>query len=235
MKVAIISDIHANLAALQAFPESYDELWVVGDLVNFGPNPGEVVDWVRRHAHCVVRGNHDHAVAYGTDPRCGPAYQKMAAETGEYSAVVLTSDQKEYLRLLPLTAERRLAGARFHLCHAIPSDPLSGYLDESDWTAEVLSTHVDNLVVGHTHEPYFRKIRTVGFLNPGSLAGLRVTSPQASYAIWEDGQFQLKRYSYPVEETIAAIETMPISRAVKHQLTKLIMTGDPTVEEHSNV
>lgn len=232
MKVAIISEIHANAVALATFPETYDELWVIGDLVNFGPHRCEVVDWVRKHAHCVVRGNHDHAVGYGGDPRCVTTYQPMTAETADYSAYIPTENQKEYLGLLPLTTERGHAGARFHLCQAITPGPLFGYLDESDWTAEVLSAHVDNLMVGHTDEPYFRKLRTVGFLNPGSLAGLRATSPQASYATWEDGQFQLKRYSYPVQETISAIEAMPISRPVKQQLTKLIMTGDPTVEEN---
>lgn len=230
MKIAIVSDIHANAAAVRAFPEAYDELWVLGDLVNFGPHPSEVIDWVRTHAHCVVRGNHDHAVGYGTDPRCIPAYQAMAFETGQYSASVLSEDQKKYLRLLPLSTERRLAGARFHLCHATPSDRLFGYLDYSAWKTEVLNAHVDNLVVGHTHEPCLRKIRTVGFVNPGSLAGLRITSPDASYAVWEDGQFQLKRYAYPFEETITAIETMPISKTIKQQLCQLITTGDLMVE-----
>lgn len=229
MKIAIISDIHANAAALHAFPEPFDELWVIGDLVNFGPHPGEVVDWVRKHAHCVVRGNHDHAVGYETDPRCIPAYQAMAAETGQYSASILSEDQKRYLRLLPLTVERTIAGTRFHLCHATPSDPLFGYLEESAWASEVISTQAGVLIVGHTHEPLLRKLGHVSLVNPGSLAGLRITSPQASYAIWEDGQFHLKRYSYPIEETISAIESMPISQAVQEQLCKLITTGDLTV------
>jgi protein phosphatase len=229
MKVAIISDIHANAAALRAFPESFDELWVIGDLVNFGPHPGEVVDWVRKNAHCVVRGNHDHAVGYGTDPRCIPAYQAMAAETGQYSASVLSEGQKEYLRLLPLTIDRSIAGMRFHLCHATPADPLFGYMEETEWTAAVISTRADTLVAGHTHEPLLRKLGRVTHVNPGSLAGLRVSSPQASYAIWEDGQLHLRRYSYPFEETISAIESMPISHAVQEQLSELITTGDLTV------
>jgi putative phosphoesterase len=228
MKIAIISDIHANAAALNAFPETYDELWVIGDLVNFGPHPAEVVDWVRKHAHCVIRGNHDHAVGYDADPRCIPPYQLMAAETGRYSASVLTEEQKGYLRLLPLTIDRTIAGTRFHLCHATPSDPLFGYLEESAWTTEVISTHAEVLVVGHTHEPVLRQLGHVRMVNPGSLAGLRVTSPQASYATWENGELRLKRYSYRFEETISAIEAMPISQAVQQQLSKLITTGDLT-------
>jgi putative phosphoesterase len=224
MKIAIISDIHANAAALKSLQKSHDELWVIGDLVNFGPHPAEVVDWVRKHAHCVVRGNHDHAVGYDADPHCIPDYQAMAAETGGYSASVLTEKQKEYLRLLPLTVDRTIAGTRFHLCHGTPSDPLFGYLEESAWTAEVISTHAGVLVVGHTHEPVLRQLGNVRLVNPGSLAGLRVTNPQACYATWEDGELYLKRYSYPFEETISAIESMPISQAVQQQLSKLITT-----------
>jgi protein phosphatase len=228
MKIAIIADIHANLAALTEFPEPFDELWVIGDLVNFGPKPGEVIDWVRANAHCVVRGNHDHAVGYGTDPRCIGEYQAMAAETGEFSSSVLTEDQKQYLRLLPLTADRLLSGTRFHLCHAIPSDPLFGYLerDASAWEGEIVSTHADIVIVGHTHVPFIRSFGKTRLVNPGSLAGLKVTSPQASYAFWEDGRIQLKRYSYPFEETVAEIEGMPISPAVQEQLSELITTGD---------
>ena len=60
MKITIISDIHANFDALQAFPEDYDELWVLGGLVNYGPQPTEVVDQIMKTAEIVVRGNHDH-------------------------------------------------------------------------------------------------------------------------------------------------------------------------------
>jgi protein phosphatase len=153
----------------------------------------------------------------------------MAAETGQYSTSVMSEEQKEYLRLLPLTVDRNIAGVRFHLCHATPSDPLFGYMEESEWSAAVISSRADVLVAGHTHQPLLRKLGRITHVNPGSLAGLRITSPQASYAIWEDGRLQLKRYSYPLEETIAAIESMPISQAVQKQLSKLITTGDLTV------
>ncbi|MHB1955546.1 MAG: metallophosphoesterase family protein, partial [Sulfobacillus sp.] len=63
MKIAIVSDIHGNLAALKAFPEAgYDQLWCLGDLVDYGPRPREVIQWVQKNAAVAVRGNHDHAV-----------------------------------------------------------------------------------------------------------------------------------------------------------------------------
>lgn len=59
MKLVILSDIHGNHDALRALPEEYDELWVLGDLVNYGPQPKEVVADVMEKASLVVQGNHD--------------------------------------------------------------------------------------------------------------------------------------------------------------------------------
>ena len=64
MRISIISDLHANLEALSALPRDYDELWVLGDLVNYGPNPAEIIDFVRSHASMIIRGNHDHSVEF---------------------------------------------------------------------------------------------------------------------------------------------------------------------------
>jgi fructose-1,6-bisphosphatase len=48
-------------------PRDYDELWVLGDLVNYGPNPAEIIDFVRSHASMIIRGNHDHSVGFGAE------------------------------------------------------------------------------------------------------------------------------------------------------------------------
>ncbi len=229
MKIAIISDIHANFPALRAFPEDWDELWVVGDLVNYGPNPGEVIDWVRTHAHCVVRGNHDHAIGFSTDPRCSPLFRTMAAETGAFTDQVLSSEEKRYLERLPLTADRRVNGQTFHLCHAIPSDPLFGYLDREapDWDAEVRAAWADVVIVGHTHVPFIRAVGKQTLINPGSLGQAKVGAPDACYAVWEDGRLELRRYAYPVEETKALIKLMPLSEEVKADLIHVLDTGRP--------
>ena len=62
MKLLILSDIHGNVDALHAIRELYDELWVLGDIVNYGPEPREALEAVRATASIVVQGNHDHAV-----------------------------------------------------------------------------------------------------------------------------------------------------------------------------
>ncbi len=110
MRIAIISDIHGNLEALKAVTLPCDELWVLGDLVNDGPNPCEVVEFVRRNASLVVRGNHDHAIGFGVDSRCSAAFREMARAMQVYSESVLNDGQKAFLRELPLTAQLTVIG-----------------------------------------------------------------------------------------------------------------------------
>jgi predicted phosphodiesterase len=74
MRIGIVSDLHGNLEARSSLPEQFDELWVLGDLVNYGPNPAEVVDFVRAKASLAVRGNHDHAIGFGEDARCSARF-----------------------------------------------------------------------------------------------------------------------------------------------------------------
>src|SRR5439155_23303178 len=127
MRICIISDLHANLEALEALPGDYDELWVLGDLVNYGPDPGAVVDFVRSRASIVIRGNHDHSVGYNEDCRCSPRFRIMAEETRDFTTSTLSASDKQYLRELPISARREVYGKLFFLCHATPSDPLYEY------------------------------------------------------------------------------------------------------------
>jgi len=82
----------------------YDELWVLGDLVNYGPQSREVVEEIRARASLVVRGNHDHAVGHDDDSRWSARYRALAETTRRHTASVLSNAQKAYLRDLPLYA-----------------------------------------------------------------------------------------------------------------------------------
>lgn len=103
MKIVIVSDIHANLAALEALPErNFDQLWCIGDLVDYGPRPHEVAHWVTRHAAIAVRGNHDHAAGFAVDPQCSEPYKRLASETLAYTLKTCTKGDLKFLRELPL-------------------------------------------------------------------------------------------------------------------------------------
>jgi predicted phosphodiesterase len=127
MRICIISDLHANIEALSALPHDYDELWVLGDLVNYGPDPVATIDFVRSHASTVIRGNHDHSVGFGSDCRCSPRFREMAEGTRDYTVSVLSAADKQYLRDLPTCACRQVKDDVFFLCHATPSDFLYEY------------------------------------------------------------------------------------------------------------
>jgi protein phosphatase len=228
MKVALISDVHANLEALTTLPETYDELWVLGDLVNYGPDPAETIEFIRSRAAVVIRGNHDHSVGWDEDPRCSPRFTQMAEETRQYSQSALSDEQKAFLRRLPLTIRREIDGVTFFLCHATPIDPLYEYRppDSPHWRIqEDASAGADIILVGHTHLQFVRSAETRTVVNPGSLGQSKHGDPSARYAVWEDGGIELKSFAYPVERTIAKIQSLPLSASVKEDLAYVLGTG----------
>jgi len=231
MKVAIISDIHGNLEALNALNENVDELWVLGDLVNYGPDPGAVIDFIKAKADVVVRGNHDHAIGFDEDPHCSRPFREMADATKAYTCSVLSEVQKQFLRALPLKKDRDIEGLRVVLCHALPSDPLFAYcLRDSDrWESELEQTNADVLLVGHTHVPFIREFGTRIVVNPGSLGQPKTGSPAARYAVWETSLgtrgFELRAFHYPFERTIAKIDALPIDARIRSSLADVLRHG----------
>lgn len=227
MKLVIISDIHGNHEALRALPEEYDELWVLGDLVNYGPQPREVVADIMEKASLVVQGNHDHAVAYGDDSRWSARYRPIAEATRRYTSSVLSEAQKAYLRGLPQQAQAERDGLLFHLSHAMPSDPLYGRhpTDPAGWDSALDGLQADVLLVGHSHVPLLRRVRDKIVLNPGSLGQPRTGTSLASYAVCQDGRFDLRSFRYPVEATVAKLRELALPRPVESELVAILETG----------
>lgn len=231
MKIAIISDIHANFAALEAFPEhDCDRILCLGDLVDYGPFPNEVIRWIREHRVFCVRGNHDQAAGYQTDPHCSTPFIRLAAATLRYTMDVLSSAESKYLQQLPVQAELTIEKTKFYLVHATPTDPLYGYCAASSerWVKELEWVDADVILTGHTHIPFVRQVGSKTLVNPGSLGQPKTGTPEACYAIWENGTVMLKRYSYPVESTVYAIQAMPVNTGIQDALIYLLRTGAAT-------
>jgi putative phosphoesterase len=230
MKILILSDIHANLEALQAvLAEPHDELWVLGDLVNYGPNPSEVVDLVRRHASLIVQGNHDYAIGNSADPQCSRPFREMARAMQDCTESVLDTGQKAFLRDLPRTVVRTIDGYRFFLCHATPEEPLFKYCpaEPSQWAPEVGGLQADIVLAGHTHLPFLMDLERQRIVNPGSVGQPKHGAPAACYALWEDGRMSLQSRPYPVEETVEKILTLPVSTQARSQLAAVLRSGSP--------
>ena len=228
MRILIISDIHGNIDALAALPETYDELWVLGDLVNYGPDPAAVIDFVRSKAAVVVCGNHDNSIGFNQDPRCSARFREMAEATRRYTNSALSMEHKHFLRHLPPYVETVRNGTRFYLCHAIPSDPLFGYCPAGSprWLTEVDNISADIILVGHTHVPFVQSFGSRLVVNPGSVGQPKTGSSQARYAIWEDGKIELKFYSYSVEPAVAKVQALPIQDILRDELSAILRTGE---------
>jgi len=227
MKILVLSDIHANLTALQAIQEDYDHLICLGDLVDYGPQPRECIEWVRQRVPRIVRGNHDNAVGHRVDCRCSEKFKPLSVATREYTWSVLNADETGYLARLPLTDRFELDGMRFLAVHATPSDPLFCYLaaDEKLWAHEVAAVQADFILVGHTHRPFVLKCGQKSVLNPGSVGQPRDGDPCASYALIRDSHVELKRVEYPVEATIAALMQTGLAGQAVSQLAHVLRTG----------
>lgn len=227
MRIVIVSDLHGNLEAVRALPSSYDQLWVLGDLINYGPNPIEVIEFVQERASLVVRGNHDDAIGYDRDPQCSAPFRRLAAETARFTMSVVSGQHREFLRRLPLMAGREIDGVRFLACHASPDDPLHEYrpADSGLWAQDAAKAPFDVLLTGHTHIPFCRSFGARKVANPGSVGQSKQQGARAYYAIWEDGSLRLESVPYPVEETIAKLRNLPVSPDVRDQLEHVLRTG----------
>jgi putative phosphoesterase len=232
MKALVISDIHANWPALEAVDAAERDADIVlclGDLVDYGPFPHEVIAWVRAHATHAIRGNHDHAVALREDCRCSPSFRDASETTRELMWQMLTPEESAYLASLPLRAETHIDGMRVAMVHAAPRDPLFRYVSASagreGWVEEAQGVDADILLTGHTHLPI--AIQTNGLLvvNPGSVGQPKDGDPRAAYAVIEDGRVEHRRVAYDVERTVAALEHMTLPREVIAQLVRVLRTG----------
>lgn len=230
MRIAIISDVHANLAALESIQEPYDLLLCLGDLVDYGPQPREVIHWVKERALRVVRGNHDHALAYEADCRCAPVMREASVTTRQWHSRLLSPQDKEYLHGLPITDRVEIAGASLHLAHAAPAGDLYDYHIVPDASDEALRERMegikaDFILLGHTHLPLLRKIGTTTIVNPGSVGQPRHGDPRASYAIWEDGELKFHHGTYDVKKTTALLKQAPLALSVIIQLNGILESG----------
>ena len=153
-----------------------------------------------------------------------PSIPRHGGGTRRLALTTRSNDDKRFLREMPLTASLERDGRRFFLCHATPTDPLFAYCPPASpaWTAEAASVEADVILVGHTHLPSFREVGHRTVVNPGGLGQPKDGGPDASYAVWEDGQFSLHKVKYPVERTVAKISQLALPADVSAALRPLL-------------
>jgi diadenosine tetraphosphatase ApaH/serine/threonine PP2A family protein phosphatase len=225
MRLAVVSDIHSNLHALEAVladirTEAPDELVCLGDLVGYGPQPNECVEAIFDHAAISLCGNHDLAVLGEIDVA---DFSGDAGIAARWTRGVLHESQAEWLRSLTPTGEH--AGAQ--LFHGSPRDPIWDYvLSEDAARASMLATTAALVLVGHSHvalalgwdgkeitgglAPAGTEIELAGhrwLLNPGSVGQPRDGDPRAAWLLIDDaaGRASFRRVTYPIDQAQAAI------------------------------
>jgi predicted phosphodiesterase len=213
MIVGILSDIHANLTALEAVLAdargfAVDRWLCVGDTVGYGPDPAQCVAWVRKNCEVVVLGNHDAAVAGVIAPEEFLNDDAVAAVRTHTN--ILSEEDRDWLAGLE-KANRWDPGGLF-LVHGAPTAaPLLDYLVWDVTPGQVLeATREWMVVVGHTHIPCLYEDHAAAgtaplvafgarvpedpialradsryLLNPGSVGQPRDRDPRAGYAIWD--------------------------------------------------
>lgn len=227
MRILVVSDIHANWPALAAIDESYDVCLCLGDLVDYGPMPGECVRWAMSNARYAIRGNHDHGVAQGIPVSGDTGYRYLTRVTRPSMWESLSAEERRYLLQLPVTQRFTLGGKKFLLVHATPRDPMDEYLlrDPELWSRRLQNVEADVVCVGHSHIQFNLMVGDTLVINPGSVGQPRDGDPRAAYAIIEDNKVELKRVAYPVEETVARVEASDLPERARQMLVHSFRHG----------
>lgn len=242
MRILVLSDIHANLAALEAVladaqPLNWEAVWCLGDTVGYGPEPNECIARLRQLKPRAVVGNHDWAVIGLMDAE---DFNHEARHSVLWTRDRLSAESLAWLRDLP---KDPIVEGNFTLTHGSPHDPVWEYiLYPSTAYANLEYFTTPFCLVGHTHVPAVftleegeRKMTLTrprpgqaisldgsrrAILNPGSVGQPRDSDARASYALLDTGRavWQLRRVAYPIEVTQARMRAVGLPERLINRL-----------------
>lgn len=209
MKIGLISDVHANLFALEAVlahagSMGVKQFWCLGDYVHFNAFPDEVVKTIRKLDAISIYGNIDLAVLNARKL----VYKKNASDIPEEEKPILwtyqqlTRKNRNFLNDLPMKKRIKIKGNRFLLIHGSPAgydDPLFVDTPEDRLRELAKLTNAEFVLVGHTHRPFVREVEGTTFINPGSVGKPFDGDPRACYAILKVKEDQVSVQQYRVE------------------------------------
>jgi diadenosine tetraphosphatase ApaH/serine/threonine PP2A family protein phosphatase len=239
MRVAVISDVHANYRALEAVlheieQDAVDEVWCLGDTVGYGPLPNECCEEVERRARICLVGNHD-LVVLG-ELSVGE-FNHEAAAAAAWTAEVLSEQSRRFLQGLKPSA----AADGVDLFHASARDPIWEYvLTEESALATFQLSNAPLILVGHSHvalaltldgehvagglAPGETEVQLEGrwLLNPGSVGQPRDGDPRAAWLLLDlDRRFAVfRRVEYPVDKTQRELRERGLPRSLAARLAR---------------
>jgi putative phosphoesterase len=215
-RIAVVTDVHGNLPALEATLARIDELGVErvycgGDLVGYGPHPNEVCALIEDRGIPTIYGNYDYAIARDLDD-CGCAYvtqheRELGQESIAWTLAHTGRRAKDFMRGLPFDLRLRVGERRVHLVHGSPRK-VNEYLFEdkpaSLYERLAAAEQSEVLVFGHTHKPWVAEFGDVLFVNCGSVGKPKDGDPRAAFAVLEDAgdrvDVTIERVDYDARE-----------------------------------
>jgi diadenosine tetraphosphatase ApaH/serine/threonine PP2A family protein phosphatase len=240
MRLAVLSDIHSNLVALDAVLDdlarapAVEEVWACGDIVGYGPQPNEVIARLRERNARAVMGNHDGAAVGMVEVAW---FNDAAAIAIQWTAEVLTAESREYLAALP---QRRVEGS-LTAVHGSPRDPIWEYVSSAAVAAASMGAFETRICLfGHTHFPMVyaqdddgmhESIGAPGpaaplpggrlMLNPGSVGQPRDGDPASAYLLIDlDAQtLEFRRVPYDIERTQALMRDVRLPTWLAERLS----------------
>jgi predicted phosphodiesterase len=245
MRYALLSDIHANLPALEAVLEDLrgragvDGVYHLGDVVGYAPWPNETVALLARSGIAGVAGNYDSTVA--TDYKhCGcryedPVQEGLSHESYAWTRAHASAETKQVLAALPFRIDLlplggHQAGPRLVLVHAAPTlNTLYWTADRSDEFCLTMATQAglkpgDVIAFGHTHLPWHREIGGMHFINAGSVGRPKDGDWRAAYVLVGIGDgpvsVEIVRVRYDVERAVRGILQSELPDALADHLRR---------------
>lgn len=237
MRIAVLSDIHGNLPALQAIladieGKQVDHVFCLGDLVGYGPWPNEVIDLLRQRDITCIQGNYDESVGEEL-MSCGCDFTDAeAARLGDISLNwtidATTEENKAWLRELPQSLTVDLGSCRVLLVHGSPRQN-NEYLT-FDYPAEQLERFMneddaDMLLCGHTHLAFHRQIGSKHVVNAGSAGKPKRGNPNVVYQLLELGE-QVAVTTVEVAYDYSAASQAIVAAGLPEEFARIVRTGN---------
>lgn len=231
MILGLISDVHANIVALEAVIKKLEEHKVdtivcLGDLIGYGPAPNEVIELIRKkHILCTLGGS-DERVAFdfiGARRRRG-----VADKTIEWTHTVITKENLNFLRTLPVQARLRTPAGRMRYFHSgidSPSESIKIGETPAEQMQILEDCRCDILAIGKSHVPFIKDLKTGWIVNPGSVGLTLNGEPGADYAILDITKNNVEIIMDKVEYDYAAVNFEIVAWDLPEMIGEAIQLG----------
>lgn len=221
MRIALLSDVHANLPALEAVVADARRVHVetfvcAGDVIGFGPHPKACVDMVRGLCQLIISGNHERSIGWNEDPQCMPQLASVAKVAEDNARKQLFGGDIQWLAGLGHEAGLYLSGKELYIVHGSPWDPLyTGIREDEDperLRKGFMHIDCDYAVVGHTHRQMILSdvVEGIVIINPGTVGLPLDGDPRAAWALLDidKGRVEPRRVGYDNSNLIKDLRFM---------------------------